>query len=64
VARGDETSDSDLDFLVEFGEGASLLDLARMELDLEELLGCEVDVVSVGGLLPEDDDVRHDAVPL
>ena len=33
-------------------------------MDLEELLGRPVDVVSVGGLLPEDDDVRHDAIPL
>lgn len=64
VARGEETPDSDLDFLVEFAAGASLFDLVRIEMDLEELLGRPVDVVSVGGLLPEDDDVRRDAVPL
>ena len=64
VARGDETSESDLDFLVEFEPGASLLDLASIELELEELLGCDVDVVSVAALLPEDDDVRNDAVLL
>ena len=64
VARGEERADSDLDFLVEFGEGASLFDLARLEMDLEELLGRDVDVVSVGGLLPEDEDIRQDAVLL
>ena len=64
VARGEETPESDLDFLVEFDAGASLFDLVRIGMDLEELLGRPVDVVSVGGLLPEDDDVRHDAIPL
>jgi hypothetical protein len=64
VARGEERADSDLDFLVEFGEGASLFDLARLEMDLEQLLGRDVDVVSVGGLLPEDEDIRQDAVLL
>ncbi len=64
VARGEETPESDLDFLVEFDAGAALFDLVRIEMDLEELLGRPVDVVSVGGLLPEDDDVRRDAIPL
>lgn len=64
VARGEETPSSDLDFLVDFDVGASLFDLVRIEMDLAELLGCDVDVVSRGGLLPEDDDVRQDAVRL
>ena len=64
VARGQERVNSDLDFLVEFGEGASLFDLARLEMDLEELLGRDVDVVSAGSLLPEDEDIRRDAVRL
>lgn len=64
VARGEETAASDLDFLVDFDNGASLFDLVRIEMDLAELLGREVDVVSSGGLLPEDDDVRQDAVRL
>jgi len=64
VARGDESPQSDVDFLVEFAPGSSLFDLARLELELHELLGVEVDVVSAGGLLPEDDDVRAQAVAL
>jgi predicted nucleotidyltransferase len=62
VARGDETPGSDLDFLVRFEHGASLFDLVRIEMDLEDLLGREVDVVSLGGLRPEDDDIRQDAI--
>ena len=64
VARGDESPGSDVDFLVEFEPGASLFDLARLELGLHEVLGVDVDVVSAGGLLPEDDDVRSQAVVL
>jgi hypothetical protein len=47
VARGDATSVSDLDFLVRFEKGASLFDLVRIEMDLQDLLGREVDVVSL-----------------
>jgi predicted nucleotidyltransferase len=46
VARGDDASDSDVDFLVTLEPGRTLLDLARLELQLEALLGCRVDVVT------------------
>jgi uncharacterized protein len=46
VARGDATADSDIDLLVDFEVGASLYDLSRLRLELIELLGIEVDVVS------------------
>jgi predicted nucleotidyltransferase len=62
VARGEERPDSDLDFLVEFEPGSSLFDLVRLQDELRELLGCPVDVVSLGGLLPRDEDVRRDAI--
>lgn len=64
VARGEETSQSDIDFLVEFEVGSSLFDLVRVKDALEALLGRTVDVVSLGGLLAEDDDIRRDAVLL
>jgi predicted nucleotidyltransferase len=35
-----------------------------MQDDLAALLGRSVDVVSSGGLLPEDDDIREDALSL
>lgn len=50
VARGDARSQSDVDFLVEFEPGRSLLDHAALLLDLEQLLGREVDVVTNRGL--------------
>ena len=39
VARGEEQPDSDTDFLVAFEQGASLLNLMRVQDDLEGLLG-------------------------
>lgn len=64
VARGDATEESDVDFLVEFEPGSSLLDLLRLQDELSETLGRRVDVVSVGGLKPRDDHIRAEAVPL
>ena len=52
VARGDQRHDSDIDFLVDFEPGRSLLDLTGLWLDLESVLGCKVDVVSGRGLKP------------
>ena len=46
VARGDDTQDSDIDFLVALEPGRTLLDLARLEEQLEKLLGRRVDVVT------------------
>ena len=48
MARGDDTDNSDCDFLVRFTDGASLFDQAGLKLDLEKLLGCDVDVISLG----------------
>src|SRR5437879_8370791 len=65
VARGEARSKSDLDVLVAFEPGRSLFDLVGFEQDLEELLGCEVDVVSEGGISPYlEDRILAEAVPL
>lgn len=50
VARGDDDENSDIDFLVEMEPGRSLLDLGGLLIELRELLGCPVDVVTVNGL--------------
>jgi uncharacterized protein len=50
VARGDADVASDVDFLVDFEPGRSLLDLASLLVDLEDLLGHPVDVVTEPGL--------------
>jgi predicted nucleotidyltransferase len=64
VARGEERPESDVDFLVEFEAGASLLNLMSLQDDLEALLGCNVDVVSAGGLKERDEHIRREAVPV
>ena len=50
VARGEEGEGSDVDLLVTLEPGRTLLDLARLELRLEGLLGRPVDVVTEAGL--------------
>jgi uncharacterized protein len=45
VARREADERSDIDLLVYMEPGRSLLELAGLLVDLEELLGCEVDVV-------------------
>ena len=65
VARGQADSQSDVDFLVDMEPGRSLLDLAALLIDLRDLLGCEVDVVTERGLRPRmRDRVLAEAVPL
>ena len=50
VARGEARPDSDVDLLVELESGRSLLDLGGLLMDLQTLLGREVDVVTDKGL--------------
>lgn len=45
VARGEDLTTSDLDLMVDLEEDADLLSLVRIERDLAELLGVDVDVV-------------------
>jgi predicted nucleotidyltransferase len=51
-AHGTAGPDSDLDLLVELDPGRSLLDLVAIKQDLEDLLGCRVDVVTEAALSP------------
>ena len=50
VARGETDADSDIDFLVEMTPGRTLFDLGGLLMDLQNLLGCRVDVVAEKGL--------------
>lgn len=50
VARGDARPDSDIDVLVDMEPGRSLLDLGGLLMDLTDLLGHKVDVVTEKGL--------------
>ena len=64
VARGEDSEGSDVDFLVEFGPKASILDQVHLELDLGALLDCEVDVVPLGGLKARDAHLLAEAIAL
>jgi hypothetical protein len=52
VVRGEDSPDSDIDILVEFSGEKSLMDLAGLRIDLEELLGRKVDVLTFESLHP------------
>jgi len=52
AARGQADETSDLDILVEMETGSSLLDIVAIQQDLEDLLGCKVDVVTESALSP------------
>lgn len=63
VARGEARPVSDIDVLVDMEEGSSLLDLAALHLELEDILGFPVEIgTDVKPRLRER--VRADAVRL
>ena len=65
VARGEASPASDVDFLVEFEQGRTLLDLAGLGLDLKEVLGCDVDVATPNSLHPAlKEEIMRDLVPI
>ena len=64
VARGDNGENSDVDFLVEFEAGRTLLDLIGLKLDLQDLLGATVDVVTPNSLHYIRERVLAEAQPL
>jgi len=65
VARGEATAGSDVDFLVEFEKGRTLVDLSGLRLDLREILGRDVDVATRGSLHPKlRDEIERELVPV
>jgi len=65
VAEGTADERSDIDFLVELEKGRTLLDLGGLLMDLQQLLGRRVDVVTPNGLRDRiRDHVLSRAVPL
>lgn len=66
AARGESTSESDLDMLVDISPDRSLLDLSGFYLDVKDLLGIEIDVVTDGEHLHQRfrERVRREAVTL
>ena len=65
AARGEADEASDLDLLVEMEPGRSLLDHAALWLELREVLGHTVDVVSDRGIKARiRERVLREAIPL
>ena len=65
AARGEDGETSDLDILVDAQHGTTFYDLARLEMELESILGCRVQVLTPGDLAPEvADRVRPDLRPM
>jgi uncharacterized protein len=52
VARGVDTVLSDLDLLVDTTAETTLFDIARLKLQLKQLMGCEVDVLTPMAIAP------------
>jgi predicted nucleotidyltransferase len=50
VVRGEARPDSDVDFLVDMDPGRTLLDMGGLVMELRQILGREVDVVTERGL--------------
>ena len=65
VARSEADEQSDIDLIVDFEPGRSLFDHAGLWLELQELVGVEVDVVSSRGIKPRiRERVMREAIPL
>ncbi|MDR5731127.1 nucleotidyltransferase family protein [Caballeronia sp. LZ025] len=57
--KGEDTETSDLDILVDALPGATLFDLGAIQVELEELLGVPVDVLTPEDLSPK---FRHEVL--
>lgn len=64
VARGEENSASDIDFLVDLDPHRTLFDLSELILDLQETLGRKVDVVEIRRPSRVGEKIQRQAVPL
>lgn len=65
VARGEDDERSDIDFLVDMEPGRSIFDLGGLLMELQDLLGHQVDVVTERGLRARiKEEVLREAVPL
>jgi hypothetical protein len=65
VARGEDDARSDIDFLVDMEPGRTLFDLGGLLMDLQDLIGRRVDVVTERGLRARiRERVIREAIPL
>ncbi|WP_420618695.1 nucleotidyltransferase family protein [Candidatus Poriferisocius sp.] len=52
TARGEDTENSDCDFLADFAPGTTYFNLSDLAAELRALLGCEIDIIPSQGLKP------------
>lgn len=64
VARGTDHDESDCDFVCTFALGTTLVDVAALQRELREILGCEVDMSSAKALRPPYRSMLDDAIAL
>jgi predicted nucleotidyltransferase len=65
VVHGRDHDNSDLDLLVDALPGTTLFDLGGLQIELEELLGISIDVLTPGDLPPKfRDKVLAEAIPI
>ncbi len=65
VLHGKTGADSDIDFLVDPLPGATLFDLGGLQVELEDLMGARVDLLTPGDLPPSfRDRVLQEARPI
>ncbi|MDQ0454411.1 putative nucleotidyltransferase [Rhizobium paknamense] len=65
VARGDDADESDIDLLIDPAPSTTLFDLGGLQEELQELLGCRVDLVTPAALPRElRDRILNEAKPL
>lgn len=65
LARGEEKPQSDIDLLAKFSKRKSLLDLVRIEREIEDALGGKVDLLTESSVSPYiKENIERDMVPL
>jgi predicted nucleotidyltransferase len=65
VAQGEETENSDVDILVDLAPGRTIFDLGGLLHDLQNVLDCNVDVVTEKGLRQRiRQEILAEAIPL
>jgi len=52
IVREEMSNASDIDILIEFKGDKSLLDLVRLQIELEERLKCKIDVLTYNSIHP------------
>jgi len=65
VARGDDDEKSDYDFFIEKGKIRSAFVLTGFRLDIQDAIGCKIDLVSTNSIRPEFlNNIMNERVPI